>query len=56
MILALGSLFFWFLILLAAVCIIVAVIAVLDCLRKADSEWAEFQEWLRARDVTGRVQ
>ena len=52
---AVGDLFFWFLIVIAAVCIVVAAIAVLDCLRKGETEWAEFEDWMRARDVTGRT-
>ena len=54
MILAVGSIFFWLLIVLAAVCVVVAALAVCDCLRKGSHEWDEFQAWLRARDVTGR--
>lgn len=52
--LAVGSLFFWFLILLALVCVVVAAMALGDCLRKGGHEWDEYQEWLRAREVTGR--
>lgn len=54
MILAVGTLFFWFLIVFAAVCIVVAVIAVCDSLRGGTEQFAEFEQWLRARDVTGR--
>jgi hypothetical protein len=55
MILAAGHLFLGFLIALAAVCIVVAALAVRDCLRKGTEDYTEFQEWLRARDITGRV-
>ena len=50
-----GNLLFWLLIITAGVCVIVAVIAVLDWLRGGAEDYAEFQEWLRARDVTGRT-
>jgi hypothetical protein len=56
MIFAFGHLFLAFLLVLAAVCVVVAAIAVRDCIRKGGEDYTEFQEWLKARDVTGRVQ